>query len=85
MFVVLYGFTHVLPQTDDTALIIMNHYYGIYTCDVTRKVIFSLFATLQPVSLELKSSRKIFSYQKLDNLLTIHLYKKLDLSRTFYS
>ncbi len=55
--------------------------WNLHMWYVTRKVIFSLFATLQPVSLELKSSRKQISYQKLDNFFNNTGVKKFDLSR----
>ncbi len=67
---------YMVPQTDDTAIIIMNQYNEIYTCNVTGKVIFSLFATLQPVSLEIRKNVSSKVTQYINNTLV----KKLDLS-----
>ncbi len=51
---------------------------------MAREVIFSVFAPLQTVSQELKSSRKKLSFQKLDNnLLTIHTCVKKTLAEKF--
>ncbi len=58
----------------------MNHHYGIYSCDVREEGyigFFSLFTTLQPVSLELNC-------QKLDNLIEQYCVELLNLSRQIF-